>query len=459
MAVDSTVQFKRGKKNDLPYGLEGEPLYCTDTNELYMGQGKDLPPKLINANGTGGSGGGTEKEEVQSISLTQNNVSFNVGDDPIDVYYTVNPSTAWDNNVNYESNNTSVAEVYGSRIYPKGIGNCKITARATNGVTATINVTVAQNANINAKSITLNKNTLSIYNGTNSTLIATVTPNNHTDSILWKSSNTDVATVSNGVVTGKTKGVCTITAYSSADASVKAECSVTVKEAVQLTGHPTSGLTLQLDRNGMSSTSWRNAIDNTQLQWKVATNNSTDIASFMKFDGDSYYWAGANYKDHLTLSGFSDYYDFGESQTVILAGDFTNVANPILSNKQKLSQNNSLACMNNNGMSYIDANGVKLGAINLSTSEQNYNINGCIALRYNKTTLRVDTDTMKFTDSTPTNKNVVLSSAFTQGTYPALLGNVATAKIYWKVVLVYNRVLTDAEIGTTMNAITTFLNA
>lgn len=403
--------------------------------------------------------GVTEKEEVQSISLTQNNVSFNVGDDPIDVYYSVNPSTAWDNNVNYESSNVNVATVYGSRITPVGVGTCKITARATNGVTATINVTVAQNTSINSTSIALNKNTLEIYTGTNSTLIATATPANHTDSILWKSSNTDVATVSNGVVTGKTKGVCTITAYSSANANVKAECAVTVKEAVQLTGHTTSGLTLQLDRNGMTSTTWKNKIDNVALQWKVATNNSTDIASFMKFDGDSYYWAGANYKDHLTLSGFSDYYDFGESQTVILAGDFTNVANPILSNKQKLSQNNSLACMNNNGMSYIDANGVKLGGINLSTSEQNYNINGCIALRYNKTTLRVDTDTMKFTDSTINNKNTTLSSAFTQGSYPALLGNVATAKIYWKVVLVYNRVLTDAEIGTTMNAITTFLNA
>lgn len=403
--------------------------------------------------------GVTEKTEVQSISLSQNNVSFNVGDDPIDVYYSVNPSTAWDNNVNYESNNPNVATVYGSRIYPIGTGNCKITARATNGVTANINVTVAQNTNINSTSIALDKDTLEIYNGTNSTLIATATPANHTDSVLWKSSNTDVATVSEGTVTGKTKGVCTITAYSSADASVKADCSVTVKEAVQLTGHPTSGLTLQLDRNGMTSTTWKNKIDNVALQWKVATNNSTDIASFMKFDGDSYYWAGANYKDHLTLSGFSDYYDFGESQTVILAGDFTNVANPILSNKQKLSQNNSLACMNNNGMSYIDANGVKLGAINLNTSEQNYNINGCIALRYNKTTLRVDIDTMEFTGSTINNKNTTLSSAFTQGTYPALLGNVATAKIYWKVVLVYNRVLTDAEIGTTMNAITTFLNA
>lgn len=403
--------------------------------------------------------GVTEKTEVQSISLSQNNLSFNMGDDPIDVYYTVNPSTAWDNNVNYESNNTSVATVFGSRITPVGVGNCKITARATNGVTATINVTVAENANINAKSITLNKNTLSIYNGTNSTLIATVTPNNHTDSILWKSSNTDVATVSNGVVTGKTKGVCTITAYSSANENVKAECSVTVKEAVQLTGHTTSGLTLQLDRNGMTSTTWKNKIDNVALQWKVANNNSTDIAPYMKFDGNSFYWEGANYKDHLTLSGFSNYYDFGESQTVILAGDFTNVLNPIISNKAKLSQNANLACLNNNGITYSDASGKRIGAINLTTSEQNYNINGCISLRYNKQTLRVDTDTMEFTDSIINNKNVTLSSAFTQGTYPALLGNVSTAKAYFKVVLVYNRVLTDAEIGTTMNAITTFLNS
>lgn len=69
MTVDSTVQFKRGKKNDLPYGLEGEPLYCTDTNELYVGQGKDLPPKLINANGTGGSGGGTDLGYINVLDL------------------------------------------------------------------------------------------------------------------------------------------------------------------------------------------------------------------------------------------------------------------------------------------------------------------------------------------------------------------------------------------------------
>lgn len=403
--------------------------------------------------------GVTEKEEVQSITLSQNSLSFNMGDDPIDVYYTVNPSTAWDNNVNYESSNTNVATVYGSRIYPVGTGNCVITARATNGVTATINVTVAESTNINSTSIALNKDTLSVYNGTSSTLTVTVTPPNHTDSILWKSSNTNVATVSNGVVTGKTKGVCTITAYSSANENVKAECSVTIKEAVQLKGHPTSGLTLQLDRNGMSSTSWTNAIDNTPLQWKVATNNSTDIAPYMKYDGESFYWAGANYKDHLTLSGFSNYYDFGESQTVILAGDFTNAKNPIFSNKQKLSQNQSTAYINTNEVGYISATGTKLGAINMTTQEAGYKIDGCIALRYNKQTLRVDADTMAFTEDTVKNKNVVLSSAFTQGSYPALLGNVGTAGIYWKVVLVYNRVLSDTEIQTAMMAIKTFLNA
>lgn len=401
--------------------------------------------------------GVTQKVDVQSISLSQTNVSLNMGDDPIDVYYTVNPSTAWDNNVNYESSNPNVATVYGSRITPVGKGSCKITARATNGVTATINVTVAENANINSTAISLNKNTLEIYEGTSSTLIATATPANHTDSILWKSSNTDVATVNDGVVTCKTKGVCTITAYSSANENVKAECAVTVKEAVQLTGHTTNGLTLQLDRNGMTSTTWKNKIDNVALQWKVANNNSTDIASYMKFDGDSFYWEGANYKDHLTLDGFKNYYDFGESQTVILAGDFTNAVNPIFSNKQKLSQKDNLASLNGNGILYSDASGAKLGSINVK--DGTYNINGCIALRYNKQTLRVDCDKMAFTEDTPTNKNVTLSSAFTQGSYPALLGNVGTAGIYFKVVLVYNRVLTDTEIQTAMRTIKTFLNA
>lgn len=74
MAVDSTIQFKRGKKNDLPYGLEGEPLYCTDTNELYIGQGEGHAPKLINANGTGG--GTTENIKAENVNIKDTNNNF-----------------------------------------------------------------------------------------------------------------------------------------------------------------------------------------------------------------------------------------------------------------------------------------------------------------------------------------------------------------------------------------------
>lgn len=398
----------------------------------------------------------TEKIDVESITLTQTELTFNIGDDPIDVYYTVNPSTAWDNNVNYESSDTEVATVYGSRIYPIGVGNCTITARATNGVTATINVTVAENTDINSTSITLDKSTLEVYEDTSSTLIATATPDNHTDTILWKSSDVSIATVnSSGVVTGIKAGSCIITAYSSVDETIKAECSVTIKQVVKLTGHPTDGLTLQLDRNGMSSTAWKNSIDNVSLPWISAYDKSTDISSYMVFDGESFCWNGANYKDHLTLDGFSNYYDFGKSQTVILAGDFTECANPILSNKSSSSQKAYLATMQNNAVSYTDVDGNRLGIISNNT---NLKINGCISLRYNKETLRVDLDKMPFTDSTLTNQNVTLTGAFIQGNYKALLGNSSTAKAYYKLVLVYNRVLTNDEVQTAMTAIKTFLN-
>ena len=58
------------------------------------------------------------------------------------------------------------------------------------------------------------------------TLIATLTPSNTTDTVSWKSSNTDIATVSNGVVTAKGNGTCTITATCGGKS---ATCSVTVK--------------------------------------------------------------------------------------------------------------------------------------------------------------------------------------------------------------------------------------
>ena len=72
------------------------------------------------------------------------------------------------------------------------------------GLTDTFNVTVKR------PTITVSSTTTSLNVGNSTTLIATTTPSSQT--VAWTSSNTSVATVSNGVVTAKGEGTATITA-------------------------------------------------------------------------------------------------------------------------------------------------------------------------------------------------------------------------------------------------------
>lgn len=80
-------------------------------------------------------------------------------------------------------------------------------------------------------SISLNKYNLSLdLNGTKvSNLTATIIPNNAKTSLTWSSSNSNVATVSNGKVTAVAVGTTTISVKSSNNKS--ASCKVTVKDS------------------------------------------------------------------------------------------------------------------------------------------------------------------------------------------------------------------------------------
>lgn len=102
--------------------------------------------------------------------------------------------------------------------------------------------------------ISLNKSTKAFSSiGATETLTATVTPADTTDTVSWSSSNTNVATVANGVVTAIGLGSATITA---ACGNYSATCAITVSvvmnnDAAELVGKYLYGDAADASGNGL----------------------------------------------------------------------------------------------------------------------------------------------------------------------------------------------------------------
>ena len=85
---------------------------------------------------------------------------------------------------------------------------------------------------IHVTSISLNKSSLRLQAGANATLVASISPvNADNKQVTWSSSDTGIATVEDGVVTGAKPGVVKITAQS-VDGGYTTVCEVTVTETV-----------------------------------------------------------------------------------------------------------------------------------------------------------------------------------------------------------------------------------
>lgn len=104
----------------------------------------------------------------------------------------------------------------GGKVTAVGGGTATITATVggTSATTADITVTAEEQPTDTVTSLTLDKYSLTLYmNEEGEQLTATVQPASFTGKIVWKSSNTDVASVSgNGLVTAVGPGTCIISA-------------------------------------------------------------------------------------------------------------------------------------------------------------------------------------------------------------------------------------------------------
>lgn len=165
---------------------------------------------------------------VETISVTPNSVSIMQGEFA-QVTATVSPTNATIKDIEWSSSNNAVAIVdYTGGITGVSAGTAKIIATAADGsgVIGTCRVTVKKT--VNASSITINQKTITLLPGQAQTLTARIRPTSTTETILWYSGDTSIASVSStGRVTAQGQGSTEIYAMSSYG-TVENYCTVNV---------------------------------------------------------------------------------------------------------------------------------------------------------------------------------------------------------------------------------------
>lgn len=243
---------------------------------------------------------------VSRVSLDRTSLTLAVGNSTT-LTATVSPSNASDKTVTWSSSNTSVATVSNGTVKAVAAGTATITAMA-GSKTATCKITVE----VPVSSVSLNYSSLTLTEGDSFTLTATVSPSNATNkTVTWSSSNTSVATVSNGTVKAVSAGTATITAKAG---DKTATCTVTVKkksgpEAVDL------GLSVKWASCNVGASSpsdygsyfaWGETEPKNDYSWQTyrfrVSGNSWDNVTFSKYNTQS----GRGTVDNKTVLDLSD---------------------------------------------------------------------------------------------------------------------------------------------------------
>ena len=217
---------------------------------------------------------------VTNISAPITNVSLNFSDLEIrkdssqGLRATITPKEATDDKtLTWESSNPEVATVSSTGVVTaRRPGNAIITVRTSNGLTDTCNIAVISQIT----SVHLNLTAITLDEGVSQTLRATINPSDTTDdkTLIWKSSNTNVATVDQeGKVTAVKEGVATITVTTVNGR--RAECKITVNkpsENIPIESVSLDKTTLTLEEQEaetlVATINPSNTTDDTTLTWK-----------------------------------------------------------------------------------------------------------------------------------------------------------------------------------------------
>ncbi len=174
---------------------------------------------------------------VTGITLNKSSMTLTVGASD-SLIANVQPADATNRTVNWSSSDSKVVVVNNGAVTAVAEGTAVIVATTAEGgftATCTVKVDKAPDVPVPVQGITLDKSTIALDAGKTQTLVVSIIPSNATNKgVNWSSSNNNIATVSNGIVTAVAPGSAEITA-TTIDGNKTATCTVVVS-AVSVSG-------------------------------------------------------------------------------------------------------------------------------------------------------------------------------------------------------------------------------
>lgn len=167
-----------------------------------------------------------DMKTVEAIMLDKYQVTLQSGG-TINLKVKHLPENATNKTIRWSTSNTNIAEVSSEGVVKaKTAGTAVITAISNNSVMTACTVKVVPAVK---EGLSIDKLSISMNPGEREQLHSIFNPDSEDDSVVWVSNNIEVADVTeDGLVTAVKSGSAVITATSTKDSSVVAECSVTV---------------------------------------------------------------------------------------------------------------------------------------------------------------------------------------------------------------------------------------
>lgn len=259
-----------GFKNNSTSGtFENVSGYGKYTVKSYLLEDDNLRSKTqeIEYNEDSSKNEDTSIGKAKSLTLSEHNVTINVGDENKILDAVIMPEFAYDNKVSWKSSDESIVKVSENGILTAvSNGNATITVSSEDGIlTDECKVTVTDKK---SERLSLNKTSIEL---TEIDSVYPLSANIENSDLVWKSDNENIASVTDGIVTAKGKGKTTIT-VSTSDGKQTAKCEVNVNTS-------------------------DNTITNDTFFKDTDGNYIYSQGGCIQKFGDKYYWYGVKYKE------------------------------------------------------------------------------------------------------------------------------------------------------------------